>query len=381
MRINNYLKDITGINRVSKNRENKYKEASDQDKNNFYLNEVAKKLHPGKIELEVVSIEEASKTSKTITFTSPDIPLFKAGTYLTLRKQIGESILTRPYSISSSRKDYYKDLKTISITVKNSDEIFSRYLYNDLKVGEKLISEIGLGEFYYNPIRDSKNVIGIAGGSGITPFLAMAYDIIDFDLDYTLTILYGSVSLDDIVLKEKLDNLNSPKIKIVHILSGDNPLFEGEKGFITKDIIKKYMGDDPTFFICGPNEMKDFVLASLEELNIPSRRIRIESYNKIDLLKLSDYPKEMINKVFNITINIGLSIKKIKAYAKESILNALERNGILINSACRGGSCGYCRLKVIEGEYYYHPALDGRRRADKEFNYIHSFQDVVSINL
>ena len=38
-----------------------------------------------------------------------------------------------------------------------------------------------LGEFVYLPIRDGRTVIGVAGGSGITPFHSFAKAIADGD--------------------------------------------------------------------------------------------------------------------------------------------------------------------------------------------------------
>ena len=181
MRVKGYLKDLMGAFRVKKKRNQAYDAASDKDQAYDPINEVAKKLHPGKIDLTVVDIKPASKSSKMITFTSKHLPFFKAGQFLTLQLAIGDSIVTRPYSICSSKKETRKETPTVAITVKKlrKNGFVSDYLLNELKVGDTLVGEVGLGQFYYEPIRDSKNVIAIAGGSGITPFVAMAKDIIE----------------------------------------------------------------------------------------------------------------------------------------------------------------------------------------------------------
>jgi len=38
------------------------------------------------------------------------------------------------------------------------------------KVGTKIISSGPCGSFYYEPLRDKKDIVAIGGGSGITPF-------------------------------------------------------------------------------------------------------------------------------------------------------------------------------------------------------------------
>jgi ferredoxin len=51
---------------------------------------------------------------------------------------------------------------------------------------------------------------------------------------------------------------------------------------------------------------------------------------------------------------------------------ALERAGIRIETGCRSGECGFCRTKVLSGNYFVCPEGDGRREADKDFGYVHA---------
>ena len=68
----------------------------------------------------------------------------------------------------------------------------------------------------------------------------------------------------------------------------------------------------------------------------------------------------------------GLSETTIDAIATEPLSSAMERVGVKIHTNCRSGACGACRVKVLEGTYYVSPHNDGRRKADKDFNYVHS---------
>lgn len=43
----------------------------------------------------------------------------------------------------------------------------------------------------------------------------------------------------------------------------------------------------------------------------------------------------------------------INADKTSSVLEALENNGLHIDSCCRGGFCGVCRVKLISGEFEY----------------------------
>ena len=376
MKIKGFLKDVGGASRVTKIRQANFDKASDKD--NYYdpISEVARKLHPGFIELEVEEIKVASPTAKTIRFVSKDhLPYFKAGQFLTLVVKIGESLVTRPYSISSAPYETRGEHPFVEITVRKPRDngFIADYLYDKVKVKDKFLGEVGLGEFHYDYIRDAKHVVALAGGSGITPFASMAKEIKNGKLDMNLTILYGSVSDKDIILKDELAKCECDKVKVVHVLSGDNPSWKGEKGFLNADIIKNYSAKDTTYFICGPQVMYDFLKGELAKLNIPKRRVRFEVFGQVrDITKFEGFPVELKDKVFNLTVARGISEVVIPAKASESIAVALERAGIKVHTACRSGACGFCRIKVLEGSYFVCPVGDGRRAADKDFGYVHS---------
>ena len=375
MKIKGFLKDVGGASRVTKTRQANFDNASDKSQYNDPISEVARKLHPGFIDLKVTDIREASPTAKTIRFESSHLPYFKAGQFMTLVIKIGDSLVTRPYSISSAPYQTRGEKPFVEITVRKSrgDGFICDYLYNEVKVGDEFKGEVGLGEFHYDYIRDASHVVALAGGSGITPFASMAKEIKNGNLDFDLTILYGSVSDKDIILKDELAACECDKVHIVHVLSGDNPSWKGEKGFLNADIIKKYSAPDTTYFICGPQVMYDFVKGELNKLNIPKRRVRFEVFGQVrDITKFEGFPVELKDKVFNLTVCKGISEVTIPALAKESIAVALERAGIKVHTACRSGACGFCRIKVLEGNYFVCPVGDGRRAADKDYNYVHS---------
>ncbi|MCR5079633.1 MAG: hypothetical protein K6B65_06945 [Bacilli bacterium] len=242
MKIKGFLKDVGGASRVTSAREEATLKASADVDRFDPIGETARSLHPGKQTLKVVLVKEASKSAKTIRFTSTDgrLPYFKPGQYVSISMKIGDSVISRPYSISSSPSKTMGEEPYIEITVKKSREGFAgNFLFDNAKVGDCFVGYVGLGEFTYEPLRDKKRVMALAGGSGITPFISMARAIEEGILDFDLTILYGSVSQDDIVLKEELDRISSPKVRIVHVPSGNNPKLNVEKGMLNALLISR----------------------------------------------------------------------------------------------------------------------------------------------
>ena len=378
MKVKGFLKDVGGASRVTKARLNAFETASSVPVAVDPIGDVARAWHPGKLELVVTEIRPACKTAKTFRFQRPEggkLPPFYAGQFMVIDFPMGESLISRPYSISSAPWQARQEDGFVEITVRRSrgDGFISDHLNDNVQVGDRFQGMIGCGQFYYEPLRDAKHVLALAGGVGITPFASMAREIAHGTLDMDLTILYGSVSSDDITLHDEMEALQGEKVHIVHVLSGDEPDWQGEKGFLTAELIKKYSAEDTTYFICGPQVMYTFLREELKKLDIPQRRVRFEVFGQVkDITRYEGYPIELKDKVFNMTVVRGIHEDVIPAKATESLVVALERAGIRIETACRSGECGFCRTKLLSGSVFVCPEGDGRRAADKEFGYLHA---------
>lgn len=378
MKIKGFLKDVGGASRVTKARLNAFETASPRAETVDPIGDVAREWHPGAIDLVVTEIRTASKTAKTVRFEKVGggkLPPFYAGQFISLAFTIDGKTVCRPYSISSAPFEARQEKAFVEITVRRSkgDGFIADYINDSLKVGDRVRGSMGLGQFYYEPLRDAKHVVALAGGVGITPFAAMAKEIAHGTLDFDLTILYGSVSSDDIILKEELEALAGEKVHVVNVLSGDEPDWKGEKGFLTAELIRKYSAPDTTYFICGPQVMYKFLRSEIKKLNVPQRRVRFEMFGQAkDIASFPGYPVEKKDETYTLTVMRGIHKDEIPARACESLVVACERAGILLLTDCRSGECGFCRTKVLKGEYYVCPEGDGRRAADKDFNYVHA---------
>lgn len=370
--------DMLKFKNMAKVREEAIQAApANEVKGTYKINENAKAYHPDHLNLKVVDIVDHEGTGcKSYILEEAEgrvIPFFRAGQYLSLKLKIDGSFVTRPYSISSGPA-WTKEGK-IAVTIQENPSGFaaSKFL-ETVKVGDVIESSGPEGNFVYEELRDAKNVIALAGGSGITPFLSMAYAIRDGQEDFNLTIIFGSKDEKSIILKKELEDVAAtcPKVKVVHVLSNEEK--EGyEHGFITCDIIKKYAPEDEySIFVCGPEAMYKFLDTELPKLNLPRRLIRKELRGVTkDVESLPDYPSSAKGKKFNITVIQGSKGYDITANSNEPILVAIERAGIVAPSKCRGGECGWCRSKLVSGTVYCPKANEFRRWADVQSNYIH----------
>lgn len=378
MKIKGFLKDVGGASRVTKARLAAFASASAEPVAGDPIGDVARTWHPGPLTLKVAQIRPACKTAKTIRLVREDggkLPPFYAGQFISLGIELDGKLLCRPYSISSAPYEARLDEGFVEITVRRSkgDGLIADYINDKLQVGDTLQGVMGLGQFYYEPLRDAKHIVALAGGTGITPFASMAKEIAHGTLDADLTILYGSAASDDIVLKSELDAIRCDRVRVVHVLSGDEPDWAGERGFLTAELIRKYARGDDTYFICGPQVMYRFLREEIKKLDVPQRRIRFEVFGQAkDVSAFAGYPAKKKDAVFELTVMRGIRRDVIPALACESLVTACERAGIVLLTDCRSGECGFCRTKVLAGDYFVSPENDGRRSADKDFRYVHA---------
>lgn len=338
----------------------------------YGANKLAGLLHPKAQRLTIAEVIEHGENAKSFLFRGEHLAPFRAGQYLSVSLKIGSSILTRPYSISCSPQWALEG--KYALTVKRQQDGFaSGWILDNWKVGDEITTSGPEGTFYYEPLRDAKHVIGLAGGCGITPFLSMAYAIRDGIEDFRLTLLYGSRKECDILYHSELAEIAkaTDKVKIVHILSDEKK--EGfEYGFITAEAIQNACAGEPcSVFLCGPAAMYTFVDKEIEKLHLERKFIRHELYPApASPGKFKDYPGDT-SKTFTLTVKRYGETLTLPMAASETVLVALERADVAAPSRCRGGECGWCRAKLDQGEVFLPAYLDQRRMADVSAGYIH----------
>lgn len=343
--------------------------------------EIAKALHPNRQYLKIAEVKERSADCKSFTLVPDEargtksLAYFGAGKYLTVFETIEGKPITRAYSISSSPKDSLEGKYVLTIKLVDGG-LMSRYIFDTWEVGTEVEVSAPSGNFEYQPLRDAKTVICLAGGSGITPFISMANAIADGDEDFNLILLYGSRTFDNILFKDELDELEKKcdKIKVVHVLSDEKKKVKGtEKGFITADLITKYAPTDEPYsiFLCGPQQMYAFVDKELEKLALPKKYVRHEMFGEFHNPQTQDdYPQGVPERI-KITVTIQDKTTTVWGYSSDSVMQTLEKNGISVPSRCRSGECGFCHSHLLSGEVYVPKHLEYRRLADYKFGCIH----------
>jgi ferredoxin-NADP reductase len=320
----------------------------------------------------VAEVRAASPSAKIFRLVSEGsyLPPFQAGQYINLTVDVGQVRTSRPYSISSppNQVGYYE------IAVRRAaDGFVSNFLLDELQVGDCLESTSPSGNFYYNPLVHGQELVFLAGGSGITPFMSMIREITDRGLERRVHLLYGSQRPEDVIYGEELRDRaeRHGNFKMDIVISDPPAGFRGLTGFITGELINNRVGDlsSKTFYLCGPEAMYSFCLQELQTLGIPRRKIRTEVFGPPkDVTAQPGWPAEISG---DRNFHVGYKGKKtVAARAAEPLMNSLERAGIVLPASCRSGECSLCRTKLAAGKVFHPPGVK-LRKSDRAFGYIH----------
>ena len=296
--------------------------------------------------LTVSDVRQETADSVSIAFNVPSDLMeryaFKPGQYLTLRASINGEDLRRSYSICSGPSEELK------IAVKSVPQgLVSNFINHELKIGDTIKSMAPDGNF---TLKDEKNLVVFASGSGITPIVSIAKSL---TTAASMRLFFGNKTVDDILFHEDLKQL--PQVQLINYLSRENNA-DYKKGRLDKATITEEIKADlsllkaDAFLLCGPEEMIKDGIDTLTFFGVSSQKIHYELFTPPVLL-LKEETK--IDFKGECTMEVTLDHETIEITMKndkQTILDAVENAGFDPPFSCRGGVCCSCKAKIIEGE-------------------------------
>ena len=274
---------------------------------------------------------------------------FKAGQYTTLQTNINGKEVRRAYSICAAPKS--GELKVAIKAVENGT--FSVYATSQLKVGDVVEVHEPEGKFILAPAK-SKNYLGFAAGSGITPVLSMVKAVLQEEPTSSFTLIYGNKSEEETIFKSELEVLSeeySSRFNLHYIFSKQNvdgSLFgridAAYTNYYVKNIYKNWTFE--TAFLCGPEEMIKTVSGTLKENRFKESQILFELFT-------ASIDEESVSQIKDgeTEVTVLLDDEEFSFTMKQTsdILAAALRNDIDAPYSCQGGVCSSCLGKVTEG--------------------------------
>jgi ring-1,2-phenylacetyl-CoA epoxidase subunit PaaE len=316
-----------------------------------------KQFHP----LTIKRIEPESKDAVRIAL---DVPeefdsdyAFLAGQHLPFQVSIDGKKLRRTYSICSAQGE--RPLE-IGVRVQPGGQ-FSEFAANKLKVGDTIEAMPPSGQFHVElDASNSKDYVGFAAGSGITPILSMIKSIMAQEPNSRFILFYGNRRQTTTMFIEDLyalKNLYPERLQLNFVFSQEEQEFETMVGRLDGDKVRalyKHFGAGlhaTDCFVCGPDSMIQDVTEALIDLGMDEAHVHSERFG---VPRKGAKPQESAQKAADraqVTVIMDGHKKTFEMSRDDAnLVDAAADNGIELPYSCKGGVCATCRCHVREGE-------------------------------
>jgi ferredoxin-NADP reductase len=233
----------------------------------------------------VVEIRQETPRVKSLVLDVPDWTTHLAGQHVDVRLTAEDGYQAqRSYSIASAPEDKY-----LMLTIERlEDGEVSRYLVDEVRVGDRIELRGPIGGYFVWDARDGKNdgspLFLVASGSGIVPLMAMIRHRANWDSKVPAKLLYSSRSYDDVIYREELDRIsaNDSSLRVIHTLTRRQPPnWMSYRRRIDRAMLADTAwlpAEKPLAFTCGPTAAVEAVASYLLELGYEPERIKTERF-------------------------------------------------------------------------------------------------------
>lgn len=178
-----------------------------------------------------------------------------------------------PFSVSSF------DLTTNQITITVKDLGQFSHMLETVQVGDKLYLDGPYGVFTSQVQGSPRNIVLLAGGIGITPFMHLLRNT---EINKEVLLFYGNREQKDIAFEQELNTIaqQMPNKRVVHVLE-DSTGTSYLSGYITKEHLIGNLSNTPVdydYYICGPSAMMKAMHGVLTELGVSKSQIFSEDF-------------------------------------------------------------------------------------------------------
>lgn len=225
----------------------------------------------------IVKIVQETPSSRTYTFDLGGEIAFLPGQFVIVEWPEKLPGIKRSYSISSSPLQK----KCICLTFKKEGR-FTTTMFDDAAVGDKLIVRGPIGHFVLDEFV-KKDIVFLAGGTGIAPFRSMIQFMLEKKIPRKMTLFYSSKTPEEFIFYRELQALQAqfPQFTVLFTATRcKDPSWNGFCERISVPLIKKTVANckECIFYICGPKEMVDNLAKALEDEGIEKSSIKIEKW-------------------------------------------------------------------------------------------------------
>ena len=234
----------------------------------------------------------------------------------------------------------------------------SSWIVEHLRPGDVVEVAPPSGSFTPDLAAGGRHVL-IAAGSGITPVLSIAASLLDGSAA-EVTLIYGNRRSDTVMFAEELADLKDAhpdRLHLVHVLSREareTELFTGRLDEERLRLLLPLLVDAPSvdhWWLCGPFGMVTAAIGVLGEAGVAPDRIHRE------LFWVDEAPPEPVRDErtpagpsSEVTVILDGRSTTVPVEEGIALLDGAQKSRPDLPFACKGGVCGTCRARVVDGE-------------------------------
>jgi ferredoxin-NADP reductase len=125
----------------------------------------------------------------------------------------------------------------------------------------------------------------IGGGVGITPLYSMCQTMAEREDVRPVLLFYGAQDWESTMFREELAELEGRmNLQVIYVLSDPSEGWEGESGYITGEILSRYLPKQHkrfVYLICGPEPLMDAMEQALPELGVAQEKVQTERFDMV----------------------------------------------------------------------------------------------------
>lgn len=278
--------------------------------------------HADTIPVRVVAAEQVTPQIKHFTFApiaGGELPAFSGGSHIIVVMRGAQRVYRNPYSLMSSPNEL--DNYQISVLRVDPSRGGSAFMHEQVRVGTEL--EIAHPVNLFALAKLARKHLLLAGGIGITPFIAQLHDLRLTDVPYELH--YATRSPEHGAYCELIAQAEPQRARLYH---------DSARRFIDIEGLLSGQPLGTHVYVCGPAGMIARVLDTARALGWPESHVHYERF-----------AAPPTGEAFDVYLQkSGIDLHVLP---DQSLLEAIEAAGVDAPYLCRGGVCGFCRAEVV----------------------------------
>jgi dimethylamine monooxygenase subunit B len=268
---------------------------------------------------EVVDVNDLIRRFRFIRTGGGQLPTFSGGSHIVVEMDDNGTRRLNPYSLMSDPAD--TSSYTISVRRDDQGRGGSLFMHRRVTPGMQMVIGHPVNLFPLD-LRGRKHLL-IAGGIGITPFMAMMAQLDAMGARFELH--YAARTRP---LAAYMDHLQARYGDRVHLYLDDQGQTIDLKALLSGQPLGTHL------YVCGPKPMLTWVIGTAEHMGWPAGAVHSE-----------EFLAPPVGKAFSV--ELAQSKKTVMVGPAQSLLEAIEAAGVEAPYLCRGGACGQCETDVV----------------------------------